>query len=241
MWRRIEHGMFDPQPDSRYLDQFGWLLTLTYLTLAAQMLVDFDRSMTSVPEELADVVAQLVATAMLLLALRACGVSRHWRRIITVFALIGLAARILLLTGSLLTRTQGEQVRTIGPWGSLILMLLTFIFVVHRLAHHRKVTGSTLLGSITAYLLIPLIFFYGFLVVDSVQSTPFFGRPASGPEYMYFSLTTVTTLGYGDPAPVGNFGQLLATTEALIGQLYLVVVVALIVGLMASRWSAQGE
>ena len=58
---------------------------------------------------------------------------------------------------------------------------------------------------------------------------------------MYFSLTTVTTLGYGDPSPVTDLGQLLATSEALIGQLYLVVVVALIVGLMTTRWHRTDE
>lgn len=241
MWRRLVRRMFDPDPDSRYLDRFGWLLTLTYATVAAQMLVDFERAFSDVGQELGEVLAQLVATAMLLLALGACGVSRRWRTILTAFALFGLGARLLVLTSTLLTRQQGEQVRAVGPWGSLILVALVLLFVVYRLSQHRRVTAQTLLGSITAYLLIPLVFYYAFVVTDSVQTTPFFGRPASGPEYMYFSLTTVTTLGYGDPSPVTNFGQLLATTEALIGQLYLVVVVALIVGLMASRWSSNDE
>lgn len=241
MWRRMVRGMFEPDPDSRYLDRFGWLLALTYLTVAAQMLVDFEETFADVGAEIGVVLAQLVATAMLLLALRACGVSRHWRVILTAFALVGLGARLLVLTGTLLTRAQGHQVKVIGPWGSLVLVALVFMFVGYRLSQHRKVTSATLLGSITAYLLIPLVFYYAFVVVDTVQSTPFFGRPAGGPEYMYFSLTTVTTLGYGDPSPATSVGQLLATTEALVGQLYLVVVVALIVGLMASRWSSRAE
>lgn len=241
MWRRMVRGMFDPDPDSRYLDRFGWLLTLTYLTVAAQMAVDFEDTFADVGAEVGVVLAQLVATAMLLLAIRACGVSRRWRAILTVVAIAGLGARLLVLTGTLLTRSQGHQVKVIGPWGSLLLVGLVFMFVGYRLSQHRKVTASTLLGSITAYLLIPLMFYYAFVVVDSVQSTPFFGRPAGGPEYMYFSLTTVTTLGYGDPSPATSIGQLLAATEALVGQLYLVVVVALIVGLMASRWSGRRE
>lgn len=239
MWRRLVKGMFDPDPDSRYLDRFGWLLLLTYLTVAAQMLVDFEEAFSDVGAEIGVVLAQLVATAMLLLALHACGVSRRWRTILTIVAIVGLAARLMVLTGTLLTRSQGHQVRHIGPWGSLILVALVFIFVGYRLSRHRRVTSATLLGSITAYMLIPLVFYYAFVVVDSAQTTPFFGRPASGPEYMYFSLTTVTTLGYGDPTPATSIGQLLATTEALVGQLYLVVVVALIVGLMASRWTSR--
>ena len=114
--------------------------------------------------------------------------------------------------------------------------MLSFFFVIHRLLRHRRVTASTLLGAITAYLFIPLSFYYAFLVVDGLTSAPFFGSPGRTGIHV-FSLTTVTTLGYGDLVPLNNFGELLATTEALLGQLYsLVVVVALIVGLMASGW-----
>jgi Ion channel len=241
MWRRLVRSMFDPDPDPRYLDRFGWLLLLTYLTVAAQMLVDFEKTFSDIGAEIGVVGAQLVATAMLLLALRACGVERRWRTLLTIMALAGLGARLLLLTGTLLSRSQGDQVRAFGPWGSLLLVSMVFLFVVFRLARHRRVTSATLLGAITAYLLIPLIFYDAFVVVDSVQSTPFFGRPVDGPEYMYFSLTTVTTLGFSDPSPATSIGQLLAATEALVGQLFLVVVVALIVGLMASRWSNRAE
>ena len=69
----------------------------------------------------------------------------------------------------------------------------------------------------------------------------FFNEVQAGTDFMFFSLTTVTTLGYGKPTPATDVGQLLATTEALIGQLYLVVVVALIVGLMASNWGGRDD
>ena len=52
---------------------------------------------------------------------------------------------------------------------------------------------------------------------------------------MYFSLTSITTLGYGDLAAVSPAGRLLATTEAVIGQVYLVTFVAMIVGLIVEQ------
>ncbi len=239
MWRRLLNSMFDPDPRSRYLDRFGWLLLLTYLTVAGHMLVDLTSVSASVGEQVGGTLAQLAATAMLILALPACGVSRPWRRAITVVAVIGFVARLFLFAAAV----SGDAVRpaTVPPWGSLLLLILTFWFVSYRLSRHRQVSAATLLGSITAYLLIPIGFYFAFMVVDALSATPFFGRPAAGQEFMYFSLTTVTTLGYGDPKPVTHLGQLLATTEALIGQLYLVVVVALIVGLMASRWSNRAQ
>jgi hypothetical protein len=56
---------------------------------------------------------------------------------------------------------------------------------------------------------------------------------------MYFSLATVTTVGYGDLAPASNIARLLSTSEALVGQVYLVTFVAMLVGLAASRWRAN--
>ena len=47
---------------------------------------------------------------------------------------------------------------------------------------------------------------------------------------MYFSFVTIATLGYGDLTPHGDLGQMLAATEAIIGQLYLVSAVALLIG-----------
>jgi len=53
---------------------------------------------------------------------------------------------------------------------------------------------------------------------------------------MYFSLVTVTTLGYGDLAAATNLGRLLSTTGAVIGQVYLVTFVAMLVALLAQSW-----
>jgi hypothetical protein len=239
MWTRLVRAVFDPEADSRYLDRFGLLLLLTYAALAAQMLVNVEASYANRSQMIGNLVAQAVATAMLMLAIRACGLRARWRRSLTAVALVGLVGHTLTVVLLLSGQQTSKPLANVAPFGPLLLMTLTFLFVVYRLAQHRQVRLATLFASITAYLLIPQVFFYAFLVVNTLQTPPFFGRPASGSEFMYFSLTTVTTLGYGDPSPVTQFGQLLATTEALIGQLYLVVVVALIVGLVASNWGAR--
>ena len=50
---------------------------------------------------------------------------------------------------------------------------------------------------------------------------------------LYFSFTTLTTVGYGDFTAASNLGHTLSVTEALIGQIYLVTVVAVIVSNLA--------
>lgn len=231
--------VFDAEPKSRSLDRFGWLLLLTYGTIAAQSLVDPQVSSGGLSQQVANLAAVCVSSAMLVLAMHASGVSHRWRRSLLIVIGAALVGHVMFVIAALSSEDTRSQTSGAPPIGALILAVLAFFFVVHRLASHRRITASTLLGAITAYLMIPLVFYYAFLTVDALSKTPFFGRPAIGQEFMFFSLTTVTTLGYGNPVPVSDLGQLLAATEALVGQLYLVVVVALIVGLMASRWQSN--
>jgi voltage-gated potassium channel Kch len=86
-------------------------------------------------------------------------------------------------------------------------------------------------GVLCLYLLIGLLFAVAFDVVQEVGSTNFFTTEHAGrDDFLYFSYSTLTTVGYGDLVAASNLGRSLAMTEALLGQIYLVTVVALIVG-----------
>jgi hypothetical protein len=65
-----------------------------------------------------------------------------------------------------------------------------------------------------------------------VGGGPFFVTVAApgAVDYLYFSYVTLTTVGYGDLTARGDAGRMLAVCEALLGQLYLVTVLALLVG-----------
>ena len=110
--------------------------------------------------------------------------------------------------------------------------------MIRRLLHHRTVTTGTLLGAISAFLLIPIAFCYAFLSIGPLQGTPFFGHAEPSTSFMYFSLSTVTTVGYGDLAAVTPFARLVANAEAVSGQVYLVTFVAMLVGLRAQAWAS---
>jgi hypothetical protein len=108
---------------------------------------------------------------------------------------------------------------------------VTVYILSKRLFRVRKVTADTIKGGISAYLLIGFIFatIYGLLV----QLNPNTFLIASDKEMMFlhFSFTTLTTLGYGDIVPNGRYAAVLTNSEAIIGQLYLTVFVARLVGL----------
>jgi uncharacterized membrane protein len=95
----------------------------------------------------------------------------------------------------------------------------------------RRVETATVLGVLCVYLLLAL-FFANLHLLGAALKTPYF-HGADQPDYadcLYFSVTTLTTTGLGDLTPDTQFGRTLTITEALLGQLYLVSVVAAVVG-----------
>lgn len=104
--------------------------------------------------------------------------------------------------------------------------------VVRRLLQHERVTFATIAGALCVYLLVGQFYAVLYPLIALVMRRPFFVETHAGSpvDYLYFSFVTMTTVGYGDLTAGTNVGKIAAVTEAVIGQLYLVTVVALVVG-----------
>ena len=218
-------------PHSRWVDRFGLLLLLVAMTVALLSLVDIRAGSSAVGARVAGTVTTVTVAATLALALRAAGLRTRWRR--RAYVAVGVLL-VLSLVVVLVLETPDSV--TAAPPVLLLIAVSAPVVVARRLVRHRVVTVETLFGAVSAYLLIALAYYYAFLTVDSLTPGHFFGAEESTTSFMYFSLTTITTLGYGDLAAVSPVGRLLATSEAVIGQVYLVVFVALIVSMAAGRW-----
>jgi Ion channel len=109
--------------------------------------------------------------------------------------------------------------------------------VFRRLRAERGVTVHLVLGVLAIYLLIGVTFAFADGAVDRLGARDFLrGQPdASVAEFLYFSFATLTTTGYGDLVPGNNLARSFAILEALTGQIYLVTVVAVLVGNLARR------
>lgn len=230
---------------SRYVDRFGLLLVITAMAVITLSLVDLTRGLNDVVSDLGLLAVSVFVAATLLLALRAAGVSRRYRLIADIVLLIGVLLTVVAVSFLVFTEAEGLEGLGLGngfavpiPW--VVLSLLAPLLVITRLLRHQRATLKTLLGALSAYLLIALAFNFSYLTLDTPDH-PFFGEPEPTTSFMYFSLVTITTLGYGDLAAAEPLGRLLATIEAVVGQVYLVTFVAMIVGLIVEQRPARTE
>ena len=135
----------------------------------------------------------------------------------------------------------------------MILFLgLTIVLLIRYLFETRRVTFNTICASLCAYMLLAVMWASVYSLVDLIEpgsfSMSFIEDPAQqrmrlGGQHsvypLYFSVVTMTTLGYGDITPATTATRLLAATQALLGQIYLVVLVARLVGLHISHSEAE--
>ena len=99
-------------------------------------------------------------------------------------------------------------------------------------------------GVLCVYLLIGSAFAFAYGIISALDDGTFFAqmqRRRRQSDFLYFSFATMTTTGYGDLTAAHDLGRSLAITEALIGQIYLVTVVALIVEQPRASPTSPGE
>jgi hypothetical protein len=124
-----------------------------------------------------------------------------------------------------------------------VIVVLAYIF------RSPRVTLDVMLAAVTAYLLIALSFAALYSLVFHLDPQSFRlpewiergSVEAVRTEMVYFSLVTLATLGYGDILPSSPFTQMLAVLEAVIGQFFMTVLVAWLVGMFISHNFAGGR
>lgn len=214
-----------PWAEGVLLDRFGLVRVLVLATIVSQALLDVANSSSWL------VVTHALSGAALLVAVRAAGVSRRLRRAADTLVAVVVVAN---LVGFFVVRifAQDGAVTGNGPQPELLWLIaaaLVPVVVARRLWLHEVVNLQTVLGAVAAYLQIAVAYALAFQAVDALGGEPFFGSAVPTTSYMYISSQTITTLGYGDLVTVSEFGRLLAVSEAVVGQVFLVTFVAMIV------------
>jgi hypothetical protein len=115
----------------------------------------------------------------------------------------------------------------------VLLLAVAMSSVLRRVIANAGADSRTILGAISVYTVLGLLFTFLFAFVARVQPDAFFEghRAPGGSDFIFFSYTTLTTTGYGDLVPAGQPGRMLAGLEMLTGQIFLVTLVAGLVSL----------
>ena len=157
------------------------------------------------------------------------------RRGAIIMILVGLAAT---LAGILFDGAWPAIVVTVLHRGGMILTFSALTWVVsHAVYASGPITSHRLQGAVVLYLNIATIFASAFTLIWEVNPVGFGNLPAPTggagelATMLYFSLTTLTTTGYGDIVPLDPFARSLATLESITGQLYLATAIARLVTL----------
>ena len=180
-------------------------------------------------------VARTVTALVLLAAFAAVGSDR----------IAGLGMLLAFVAMVLYELSGNAGVMTI----ELVLRMLFVGYVIFHITRDilrqgDQVTLDTIAGAAAVYMLIGLIWASGYLLLEHLRPGSFvipddWRLPGNvvGPALVFFSYVTLTTVGYGDIRAAGPAAGGLAIAEAIVGQLFLAITIARLVGQHLSRRS----
>jgi hypothetical protein len=207
------------QRAERARDAFGLVLALVLLTYVLSSLLG-NRGWPAVLITLSTSATSVVAL-----------VSAHSRPRTVRLAIWVAAATVLFAVVAALT--DAYVWLNLGAAVQIALLAVAMGTVLRRVVSTAEVGSRTILGALSVYTVLGLLFTYLYGTIERIQSTPFFeGHPnPDGSDFIFFSYTTLTTTGYGNLVPTGQPGEMVAGLEMMIGQIFLVTLVAGLVSL----------
>jgi hypothetical protein len=201
----------------------------------------------SAPDTEADrLISVLLQAWVVLMAMRAAGTKARLRN-------AGAGTVAVLVVAALVAELIGDAGPAVARLISLALILVTPLAViggvVRELDEDKRVTVQTVVCGLCLYLLLGMAFSFLFAAIEDIGGNPFFAnvppggvvQPTGSPnDFLYYSLATLTTTGYGDFSAATELGRAMSVVEALIGQIYLVTVLAVIVSNVRRRRPLDG-
>lgn len=177
-------------------------------------------------------VSDLLFMGIVLLLTLNRDVSRRLR--LAAIAAVSLSFLVTVLHVAIVTAPASA----INAFTNSLVILIAIIAVGRRLVSQSTVQLSTVMGAILSYALLGFAFGYLYQGIAALDGNDFFAQGAGTPgDFIYFSFIVLTTVGFGDLTPANPLGQRLVVMEALVGQIYLVVLVSRLVSL----WKPKAE
>jgi hypothetical protein len=179
----------------------------------------------------------LLVITIVLTSLRSSGTPPRLLRLAALGG-AGLALGVALGSISDEPSVRGSIAIAIG----LVLGVAT-VAILRRVLEHDRITIQQVIAALAAYVQLALTFALIYSGLAAMSDEPFFaqGDVEYVGSHLYFSVATVSTLGYGDLSPATSIGRTLVMVETLFGQILLVVLVAYLVGSLGSRRSSAAR
>ncbi|MCP3856470.1 MAG: two pore domain potassium channel family protein [Actinomycetia bacterium] len=114
----------------------------------------------------------------------------------------------------------------LGATLQVIILGTLAVAVLARLLEHPSVTNQTMLGAVASYLLLGQVFAWAYMALPGYFDETVLAPAQQGEVPIYYSYVVLTTLGFGDIHPVGALAQRITVLEALLGQLYLAILLS---------------
>jgi ion channel len=219
--RKADDRDLTPDEVGRWDDRYG----LLFLLIVASMLL------TAANTTWLKIAAVVMQGLMVLFALFASRADRRvWR-----LALILIPIGVILGVGGRLNDARPAQLT--AAIVNVALPIAAIGALGRRIVKDKAVTGRTIVGLLSVYLLIGMTFSALFITIALWSQEPFFAQTshADPVDFTYFSFVTIATVGYGDLTAANPMPRLLSALEGLTGQLYLVTVVAVAVSRVRTR------
>jgi hypothetical protein len=218
-------------PTARHRARYGLLLGAIVLAFGVQGIAQ--------PGELEQVFTSALLGITLLLAFWAADPKpRFMRPAAVVVAVVFILSVVEAINGNVddaATRISNALLVFLAPPAIVV-------GVLRSMRASQAVTVEAVFGVLCVYLLVGMFFSFIFGSIDHLGGHPFFagGQTATVSACLYYSFTTLTTVGYGDLTARSNLGHTLSTLEALLGQIYLITVVSLLVSNLRPRSQRPG-
>ena len=125
--------------------------------------------------------------------------------------------------------------RLVGDCCSILFFAFTIILILSSLLREYEITLDVIYGAVAVYLLMALMWAFIYDIIETLRPGSFqiTSIPAQRPriQFFYYSFVTITTVGYGDILPVSLTARAFSIIEMVVGQVYLVVLIARLVGI----------
>lgn len=179
------------------------------------------------------IISSLLFSLTIFLMLRTVAIASPWRRILNgliITALGGSLSNLLIQNPTL-----SEKIETVSDLIFVVFLGVAIATLSHQLNQSIKVDQDIIVGAICVYLLLGIFWFLLYRITFSINPDNFTDLQVGvdNPDFtlLYFSFTTLTTVGYGDITPTASAAMGLANLESIMGQLFPAIFIARLVGL----------